>query len=176
MLGPMLRAKAVALVGAALLSVLSTSRSARAEGSDYATVRFPPHTLPYDAGAPIPAGYHLEQRATKSYVLLGTTMFGAAYLPSLFVTAAVVGGRQPDAPRIEPLAIPIAGPFVTIMTAHTGVPGGVLLVADGIAQTGGILLLIAGMKIKEPVLVFDTINATARLSVAPGSVGLRGTF
>ena len=175
MLGSMLRAKAVALVGAGLVAALSTARSARADEYPL-TIAFPPRTLPYEEGAPVPPGYHLEQRATKSYVLLGTTMFGAAYLPSLFVTAAVVGGRQPDAPRIEPLAIPVAGPFITIMTAHTGVPGGVVLVADGIAQTGGILLLIAGLKIHEPVLVFDTIKATARLSVAPGSVSVRGTF
>jgi hypothetical protein len=177
MLPSMRRAKSVAIVGAALLTGLATSRAARAEDHDYPlTVRFPPHTLPYDDGGPIPPGYHLEERPTKSYVILGTTIFGAAYLPSLFVTAAVVGGRQPDAPRIEPLAIPIAGPFITILTAHTGVPGGVVLVADGIAQTGGVLLLISGLKIREPVLVFNTINATARLSVTPGSVSLHGTF
>ena len=177
MLAAMVRAKAVALVGAAILALLSTSRRARADDQDYPlTIRFPPHTLPYEDTLPIPPGYHLEERPTKSYLLMGGTIFGAAYVPTLFVTAAVVGGRQPDAPRIATLAIPIAGPFVTIIRDKTGIPGGVVLVADGIAQTGGVLLLVAGLKIQEPVLVFDTIKATARLSVTPGSVSLRGTF
>jgi hypothetical protein len=173
----MRRAKATAILGAVLGAALSLSGRARADGPEAPIeTRFPPRTLPYDERLPIPPGYHLEERPTKSYVVMGATIFGAAYLPSLFVTAAVVAGRQPDAPRVSTLAIPIAGPFVTIIRDKTGVPGGVALVADGIAQTSGAILFIAGLKIPEPVLVLTPIPASAKLSFGPGSVSLRGEF
>ncbi|HVY45213.1 MAG TPA: hypothetical protein VHB21_05000 [Minicystis sp.] len=168
------------VVGIALATaLLFSSGAARADAPPKLDpiLRFPPKLLPYDEGAPVPPGYHVETRPTKSYLLGGASLFGASYLVSAVIAATVVAARQPDASRVAPLAIPVAGPFVTLATAHAGVPGGVVLAVDGIAQTAGAILFVSGFYIPEKVLVFDTLPAvTARLVPGPGTLALRGTF
>jgi hypothetical protein len=169
---PRLRATACAVLVAA--GALALPGAARAQGKE--GPRYPPKMLPYDEAEPVPPGYHVETRAKRSYLLVGASLFGASYLATALATSAVVAARQPDAPRVAPLAIPNAGPFIAIESAHAGVPAGVVLAADGIAQLGGAILFVAGLNIDEQVLVFNTIPATAQLSVGPGSVGIRGSF
>jgi hypothetical protein len=139
-------------------------------------IRFPPRTLPYEDGDAIPPGYHLEDRPDYHASALGGAIFGAAWVPSAIVAAAVVGARQPDAKNVAPLAIPVAGPFLTILSAKAHPAGGAVLAFDGIAQLGGAILFFAGFKMNDPLLVLNPIPAAAHVSIGPGFTGLSGTF
>jgi hypothetical protein len=141
-----------------------------------ARLAFPDKELPYEDGEPVLAGYHVETRATRNYLTIGGSLFGASYLASAIIAGAAVAGGQPDAPTVAPLAIPVAGPFITLRTAHAGTAGGLMLGLDGLAQLGGVILFASGLSIREKVLVLDTIPATARVEVGPGRVAVVGTF
>ena len=119
-------------------------------------------------------GYHVEDRARRSYLALGGALFGSSYLVSAIVTLTIVGSKQPDAVRIAPLAIPVVGPFVALSSAHVGAAGAVPMSLDGVAQIAGLGLFAVGLALLEKVLVFDTISA--RVVPTPGGAALIGTF
>jgi hypothetical protein len=144
-----------------------------------------PEEMPYRGFTP--AGYHVESRLNKGLIIAGSSVLGASYVISVGFAA---GGQLQDP---EPLYIPIAGPFI-----QAAVVGGqpsedldrcsewcglddtvrditaALLVVDGIVQTAGALMLIAGLDSSKRVLVRDGIGGVP-LTIAPMSLG-RGGF
>jgi hypothetical protein len=138
---------------------------------------FPARTLPYEEGDPIPVGYAVEQRATRSLILLGGSMFGASYLVSAVVAGTVLTKNEPDASRMAPLLIPVAGPFITLANVNGGPGAAVFLTIDGVFQLTGAAMLVGGIAFPEKVLVLKPFpGATARVTVGPGSAGLAGEF
>jgi hypothetical protein len=182
------RACGAVVIGASLAaSWLLASSTARAEPYEPPPYRLtndpdepnkapalPPMTLPYVDGDRAIPGYHVEDRARRSYLALGGALFGSSYLVSAIVTLTVVGSKQPDAVRIAPLAIPVFGPFIALSSAHVGTAGAVPMSLDGVAQIAGVGLFAVGLAVPEKVLVFDTI--TARVVPTPGGAALVGTF
>jgi hypothetical protein len=65
-----------------------------------------------------------------------------------------------------PMALPVVGPFVTIGTAHAEGAGVAVLLLDGIVQTGGLAMLIAGLAVRRDVLVLQT-SGEAGLRISP---------
>jgi hypothetical protein len=123
----------------------------------------PPRQLPYDEGQPVPPGYRVEERARKGLVIAGTVTFGSAYLLSILgaATAASDGGNEGEG--FIPLFIPVAGPFITLGTmdddASAATP---LFILDGIAQVGGVALLIGGLAASETILLRNDVRADRR--------------
>jgi hypothetical protein len=112
----------------------------------------PPLTLPYEDGDPIPQGYTVKTRASRPLVIAGSITFGAPYVVSALVAATVLSADDRSGPELAPLLIPCVGPFVTIGTAAAEGAGTFWLVLDGLTQTGGVVMFIAGMVSEEKFL------------------------
>src|SRR4051812_24801863 len=106
------------LIAAAV--VASLPAAARAQAPAAVEPALPPRTLPYAPGQPVPAGYHLEVHMNKTALMSGIGMFAATYVVSLLSVAVidvfVFAFEGHRATAIDPLLIPLAGPFIAIHT------------------------------------------------------------
>jgi hypothetical protein len=132
-----------------------------------------PRTLPYDEGQPVPPGYHVEERSRRGLVIAGTVTFGSAYLISILGASSAVSSDENSADDFAPLFIPVAGPFITLGTADDADGAAPIFILDGIAQVGGLALLIAGLAAQESILVRNPGVATG--VVPEVSLGPRST-
>ncbi len=176
-----------ALLGLAITASPSSAQAQSAAAAPVAAapaapVAAPPGSpprKPYREGAPIPQGYHVEQRVRKGMVIAGAITLGIPYTIGL----AAAGGSNF---RNESgwLALPALGPFITLgrrhADCHTGskaasclgdVMLGFGLVLDGLAQTAGATLLLIGVSAPKTELVRNDVMS---LSVLPGRVGTSG--
>jgi hypothetical protein len=154
----------------------------------------PPETLPYEPGAPIPPGYHQEEDIRKGLVVAGAVTAGSLWLLSALIGGAAQGLQDEfgsedctyngsiyschkEDKAYWPLVIPLVGPFITIGTVGTNDlegPGTFMLILDGVAQGGGLAMLIAGVVAKRDVLVWDGMSPGqqgTRISLVPAVVG-----
>jgi hypothetical protein len=110
----------------------------------------------------------------------GGVTFGATWLLSALVAAGLSESFDND-DKIEnddtawPLFIPVAGPFIGIGTMNASYGPGFILVLDGLAQTGGLAMFIAGLAAKKQILVRDDVY-DAQIELVPlvgaGTTGL----
>jgi hypothetical protein len=137
--------------------------------------RLPPARLKWQEGDPIPPGYAPKHRANVGLLVTGAVLFGVSYLPSLGIAAS----SDENDDEYLPLAIPVAGPFVTIATADSEGAGTFWLAMDGVTQATGLTLFIASFVAKTSYLRRISEAPTspgANLAVGPGSLGVRGAF
>jgi hypothetical protein len=115
-----------------------------------------PRTLDYEDGEPVPPGYHVDTRIRKGLLIGGAVTFGALYL----ISAATASAAQDtgDGDEFAPLYIPAVGPFVTIGTTNSQGAGTFLLIVDGVAQSGGLLMAILGLALPETLLVRNDVG------------------
>lgn len=147
----------------------------------------------WEPGDPVPDGYRPDTQARS-----GLVKGGAATLFSVYGLTAIVGsffvlaedvdaedgvdGNGIDAEDYYPLFIPVVGPFVTIGTAHTDRAASTVLVANGIAQTAGLAMFIAGFAAQQDVLVRIPTYGQAVVEMKPligadfQGVGVNGSF
>lgn len=117
----------------------------------------------WNEGDPIPPGYHPSTRVRGGLIGGGAGLFGAFYLISALVAAVgtdVCNGFDCKNP-FWPMWIPVAGPFITIGTAGGSATGDIFLVIDGLAQAGGVAMIIAGA-IGRTVLVRNDLGAAPK--------------
>jgi hypothetical protein len=119
-----------------------------------------------------PPGYHTESRIRTGMAVGGGVMLGAAYLISAGVGAA---GMTDDNRGLDPLFVPVVGPFVTLSTARVfhrtddglayvgKVFGGIGLILDGVVQVAGLSLLVAGLAAQKQVVVRDRDEDISRV-------------
>jgi len=138
-----------------------------------------PRTLPYTEGEPIPPGYVVESKVRKGMVIPGAILLGAPYVLGLSIAALTDFDNQSGW-----LAVPIAGPWITLAArrkCHDDSFGNctdtadraldIYLVFDGLIQTAGAALLVAGMAAKKTELVrMDTVS----VRFMPGPIGRDG--
>ncbi len=138
----------------------------------------------YQVGDPIPPGYHPSTKLRGWAIGAGLGMFGAAYLPSVFVAAIasdICDTSSSCRNPAWPLWIPVVGPFVAIGTyGASSATVNVFLVIDGLLQTAGAALTIYGFAAPKTVLVRNDMGSlqiapTMVAGTAPG-IGFSGTF
>ncbi len=155
---------------------------------------WPPGILPYRAGMPIPQGYRLDSHINSGLVYGGLAIWAAPYLTGLIAAAASGFTKESGW-----LALPIVGPFIamggrTIDCTVLGQPttGGTgtnlnsvedqcrksaikearvvaLLTVDGLLQTTGAIMAVAGLlSPSEYLLRNDVFPQDAKLSFDAG--------
>ena len=147
----------------------------------------------WEPGDPVPDGYRPDTRSRSGLVKAGAaTLFSVygltAIVGSFFVLAEDVDaedgvdGNGIDSEDYYPLFIPVVGPFVTIGTAQTDRAASTVLVANGIAQTAGLAMFIAGFAAQQDVLVRIPTYGQAVVEMKPligagfQGVGVNGSF
>lgn len=135
----------------------------------------------YEEGEPVPPGYHPESRVRTGFIVGGAVTFGALYLISVLVGAAItdvnrgLGGKESG----ELLYVPVAGPFLQMINTESST-GNVTLAIDGAGQALGATLLIVGITSPRTVLVRNDLGQVRimpmRMGQSGGGIGLGGTF
>lgn len=143
---------------------------------------------PYREGATVPPGYHVETRAGE-LVIGGAIALGSSYLPTVSLGTLILARGNHE---LATLYIPIAGPFIAV--GHVNYrrdPDGsdlnnslpyvlaVGLILDGIAQTAGAVLLIAGASSPKKVVVKDgaaAVDTTPHIRLAGDRILVEGRF
>jgi len=105
----------------------------------------------WSEGDPIPPGYHPISRVRGGLVAGGASLFGAMYLlfgllPATIDSDSCSGYSGSSCHNtLWPLYIPVVGPFITMGTngSHSTTVG-LLLAIDGLAQAGGMAMMIFG--------------------------------
>lgn len=159
------------IAGAVLL--LSASRAA-AQSTVDSSAPSPPAPL-----APIkPAVEAVPETVGTRIGVAGAGLFGAAYLCSALAAGVGLIADSQGNKDIAALFVPVAGPFM--MLAHPPSDAGsgraVVLVMDGVAQVGGIGMLLVGivMDQQEPP---DPVNTKVpTVAATPRSVSLSWRF
>ena len=132
----------------------------------------------------MPAGYHVEERPRRGLVIAGTIVLAVPYGLGL----AVAGGQNfPNSSGW--LIVPGIGPWLTLLTRHksgncsdnstfndcvdTSVDDTTrtFLIIDGLMQTGGAVMLIAGIAAPKKVIARDFVG---NLHLTPSTIGRSG--
>lgn len=130
----------------------------------------------WEDGDPVPDGYRPVSKMRKGLVVGGAVMLGSLWLINSLVAA---GLHKDENGRFDPLYVPIGGPFAAIVTTNSDSLGTFTLVLDGLVQTGGLAMLIAGIASKQTKLV-KTTTALMPVPFTPDNktvgLGLVGSF
>ena len=152
-----------------------------------------PYVLPYRSGVPVPPGYHVESHGATGLIVTGAITLGLGYVVALGLglDSSFSGSRGW-------LAVPVVGPWPAVggekitCVAET-VPEArqcldrasntattlALMAVDGMVQTTGLALLIAGLATRHSELVRDDlpVNVSARQRPEGGfDLGVSGRF
>lgn len=141
-------------------------------GAPPKTWRDMPQELPYSEGDPVPYGYHPDTQIRKGLVIGGAVTLGSLYLLSASIASVADDVSTTD--EFTPLYFPVVGPFITIGTADAEGSGTFILLVDGVGQSAGLAMLIAGLASPRSVLVRNDL-AEVRLSpviVGDGQLGI----
>ena len=124
----------------------------------------------WEEGDPIPPGYHPDTRVRKGLIIGGAVTFGVFYLISALVGAVALDCNSVTSSNacggLGVLLIPAAGPFIALGTAKPDGGGAAILVIDGVAQAGGLAMLILGIAIPRTVLVRNDLATGKKQTVA----------
>jgi hypothetical protein len=131
---------------------------------------------PDSGGEHIPPGYRLEERRIKALTVTGPVVLGISYVGGLVVVSAL---GFPNSSGW--LALPVAGPWVTLATRkdscdlrpQRGCDGldnlaRFYLAVDGVAQLAGATVTIFGITVRRKRLVRDSISA---IVIKPARIG-----
>ncbi len=122
---------------------------------------------PYEKGTPVPQGYVLAtstRDAAASARKAGFLFFGLGY-SAAYVSALAIPGK------VAALYVPVVGPFF-VLEGQAGYVKG-LLIADGVIQGAGAILLIGGIAGSgEQLIRVDWAGMRFAPVAGPGAAGL----
>jgi hypothetical protein len=141
-----------------------------------------PETVAYRRGRAAPEGYVLTEEPRRGFVIGGVAVVGAAYLTGLMVTGVAM-----DFPnKTAFLAIPVAGPWITLATRDKRCDDDItldctgdelarrMLIVDGLVQAVGVGLIAAGMTWTKSVWLREDLASnveflpTLNVAASPG--------
>jgi hypothetical protein len=148
----------------------------------YPTPPRAPESVSYEGG-PVPAGYHVEERARRGAVIAGAVIVSSSYALGLTVASSE---NFPNSTGY--LALPVFGPWITLASRHratsctdTNTLGDcsdfdssddattrTFLLLDGLAQATGAVLFIYGLASPKKVVTRDFVGS---LHLTPSMVG-----
>jgi len=127
----------------------------------------------------VPPGYHVEEHVRRGLVIGGALTLGIPWALSVTVASGANFSNQSGW-----LIVPALGPWITLATREkcSGYSSNnlncledpsaqAMLVLDGIAQTAGAIMLIAGIAATKKVVVRDFYSS---LHFAPARMGKLG--
>jgi hypothetical protein len=137
----------------------------------------------WEEGDAIPNGYHKTTKIRTGLVIGGAVTFGVVYLITALTGALVSdigsavcstgdGSCSQGTRSAKLLLIPVAGPF-TLLGASSSATGNFFLVLDGLAQAGGVAMLVAGIAAPRTVLARNDVSLLT-LAPKPMTFGLHG--
>ena len=148
-----------------------------AYGLTYPTPLRAPESAPYNGG-PVPAGYHVEERARRGMLIGGAVVLGVPWVLGLTIASGYDFSNQSGW-----LVVPVLGPWITIASRKTdGLCGygnscpddnGVrtMLILDGLTQAAGAIMLVYGLSSTKKVMARDFVGS---LHFTPAPVGKLG--
>jgi hypothetical protein len=168
--------KALAIGTGAVALFASLAAPAQARADEPAPGYAPPHVVPYTGGS-IPADAHLEERANVTIIGTGLSVLAVPYGFSVLYALGTCGAQMACRQGSQWLYVPVVGPFVTATQAPTS-GGQALSVFDGVLQTIGAAIALAGAAMPRSVVVWQDRSAALRLTPAPipGGAGLSMTL
>lgn len=138
----------------------------------------PPKKMAYEEGAPIPLGYHLEERTRVGPVIAGAIVGGIGYV---IVALPILSVWDEIGNSTRALAVPVLGPWITLATyercsSNDGICWdgliNMVLVLDGAMQATGAALLTWGLTSKKQYLIRDDVAVAPRITrFGPTSFG-----
>ena len=135
-----------------------------------------PEYLPVREGEAPPPGYHHDTKIRKGLVIGGAVSFGTLYLISA-LSAALTLDVCSHCDGAAGLFVPGVGPFITAGIERVDSASvNVLLILDGLGQSAGIAMLVAGLAATEEVWVrndFGSIEWTLAPDAASDRAGLQ---
>jgi hypothetical protein len=145
----------------------------------------PKQITDWKEGEPVPDGYHPVEKTRTGLIVGGSVLFGTMYFFSVLVAAggadANRGGTNPEAA----MWAPAIGPFIQMAQPDSSATANVLLAVDGLAQSAGLIMLIAGLTSPKTVLMRNDLakedtkpmlKATPIVGRGMTGVGVVGTF
>lgn len=140
--------------------------------------------IPYVEGGLVPEGYHLETKVRKAPVITGSVLFGTGYIISAGIASSAISGGDSE---VASLFVPMAGPFIFLgqldfrgeFAALGYIFIGLPLIIDGLAQTAGVITLIAGVASPKKVWVFgpgEAQDTRPHIGFAGNRVVVQGRF
>jgi|SRR5579871_5746670 len=145
----------------------------------------PPGYPPYYYYPPPPPGWvpprqpiRYEERPRYGLLIAGAAVLGGTYLLSVTFTAMADSCGFSNCNNDWPMYIPLLGPFLEIGRLSSGDSGlSVLLVMDGLAQVGGLVMMIAGGLTHHKVAVYaDRVNVLPWATATGGGLLVSSRF
>ncbi len=114
-------------------------------------------------------------------VVTGSITLGLAWSLSSIAAAVTIDNSAGESTGAEALFIPVVGPFIAIGTmgafdAGNGSEFGVLLILDGLAQTGGLVSIIFGALGRNDSGNLSKNQAIPEVKVGLGTTQLKWNF
>ncbi len=117
-----------------------------------------PRYIDYTDGDPVPEGYKQDTKVRSGLVIGGAVTLGVTW-----GITAIAGGvmsssdKTGNTDRFIPLFFPAIGPFIAISTLNAESAGLAVLLIDGVVQTGGLAMFVAGLAAPKHVLRRTTV-------------------
>ena len=136
----------------------------------------PPRLQTRPNGGLLPPNAHLEERPRTGLIIGGAVTLGAVWvLTWTFTTASCYNCKNG---MVASSFVPVVGPF--LQAAIQGNQGSAFFVLDGLVQSVGLGLIIAGAVLHKEVLVYDVgpIHAqmTPTANAHGGGFSVQGAF
>ena len=118
-----------------------------------------------------------ETLGTRSGIA-GAGLFGAAYLCSALAAGVGLIADSEGNKAIAALFVPVAGPFMMLAHPPSDASSGraVVLVMDGVAQVGGIAMILAGIVMEQQSTPDPPPTKVPTVVATPRSVSLSWRF
>jgi hypothetical protein len=137
----------------------------------------PKQIVPEDDNQAPPDGYSVAYRRRTGYLIAGPITFGVPYFYSALIAAV---GHDSGSSSVDPLIIPVVGPFLEMGNTNGSWTADLLLAVDGAAQVAGAVMIYKGLTSKKRVFMRnDLVSNTMVLPTANahgGGFALTGRF